>query len=78
MAFAAVAIGGALADPAQQAMMIDLTDGENRRFVYALLYWVMNIGVMLGAAIGGWWFKTHLFGFNLRASPLVGSTYPIA
>ncbi|WP_225048209.1 MDR family MFS transporter [Lacticaseibacillus kribbianus] len=54
-------IGGNLEDPAAQAMMIDVSTSENRRFIYALLYWIMNISVMLGAAIGGWFFRDWLF-----------------
>jgi DHA1 family multidrug resistance protein B-like MFS transporter len=54
-------IGGNLGDPAAQAMIIDVSNEENRRFVYALLYWIMNISVMLGSAIGGWFFRDWLF-----------------
>lgn len=60
-AFLIANVGGAFADPAQQAMMIDVSTPRNRQFVYAMLYWVMNIGVMLGAAIGGWFFRDYLF-----------------
>lgn len=54
-------VGGSLSDPAEQAMMIDASTPQNRRFVYAMLYWVINISVMLGAAIGGWFFRDYLF-----------------
>ncbi|WP_461224572.1 MDR family MFS transporter [Lacticaseibacillus suihuaensis] len=54
-------IGGNLEDPAAQAMMIDVSSSENRRFIYALLYWIMNISVMIGSAIGGWFFRDWLF-----------------
>ncbi|WP_407893014.1 MFS transporter [Lacticaseibacillus sp. N501-2] len=54
-------VGGSLSDPAEQAMMIDVSTPQNRRFVYAMLYWVINISVMLGAAIGGWFFRDYLF-----------------
>ena len=50
-------IGSSLADPAEQAMMIDSSTPQNRRFVFALIYWILNIGVMIGAAIGGWFFR---------------------
>ncbi|MBM7616873.1 DHA1 family multidrug resistance protein B-like MFS transporter [Weissella uvarum] len=54
-------VGSSLADPAEQAMMIDSSTPKNRRFVFALIYWILNIGVMLGAAIGGWFFRDYLF-----------------
>ncbi|MCB6840456.1 MFS transporter [Weissella viridescens] len=54
-------IGSSLADPAEQAMMIDSSTPQNRRFVFALIYWILNIGVMIGAAIGGWFFRDYLF-----------------
>lgn len=39
--------------PAYEAMLIDLTDESNRRFVYTINYWLINIAVMLGAGIAG-------------------------
>lgn len=54
-------VGGSLADPAEAAMMIDASTPQNRRFVYAMIYWVINISVMLGSAIGGWFFRDYLF-----------------
>lgn len=60
-AFLVANVGGTFADPAEQAMMIDVSTPRNRQFVYAMIYWVMNIGVMLGAAIGGWFFRDYLF-----------------
>jgi DHA1 family multidrug resistance protein B-like MFS transporter len=59
--FLLASVGGSLADPAEQAMMIDSSTLENRRFVYSLIYWVINIAVMVGAAIGGWFFREYLF-----------------
>ncbi|WDF83336.1 MFS transporter [Lacticaseibacillus pabuli] len=69
-------IGGALADPAQQAMMIDVSTPKNRQFVFALIYWVLNIGVMLGAAIGGWFFRDYLF--ELLIALVIGGLINIA
>nr|WP_225353669.1 MFS transporter [Lacticaseibacillus sharpeae] len=41
-------------------MMIDASTAANRKFVYALIYWIINISVMLGAALGGWFFRDYL------------------
>lgn len=59
-AFLIASVGGSLADPAEQAMMIDASTAANRKFVYALIYWIINISVMLGAALGGWFFRDYL------------------
>ncbi|MCM0582487.1 MFS transporter [Weissella diestrammenae] len=59
--FFMASVGASFADPAEQAMMIDASTTENRNFVFALIYWVINIGVMIGAAIGGWFFQAYLF-----------------
>lgn len=61
LGFLIASAGGSLADPAEQAMLIDASTLENRRFVYSLIYWIINIGVMMGAAIGGWFFRDYLF-----------------
>ncbi|MDR3242040.1 MAG: MFS transporter [Lactobacillaceae bacterium] len=61
LGFFLAAVGAAFADPADQAMMIDASTKENRNFVFALIYWIINIGVMIGAAIGGWFFRDYLF-----------------
>lgn len=60
IAFLVASVGGSLADPAEQAMMIDSSTPRNRKYVYALIYWIINISVMLGAAIGGWFFRDYL------------------
>ncbi|AGM99894.1 MFS transporter [Streptococcus iniae] len=46
--------------PAYEAMLIDLTDSSNRRFVYTINYWLINIAVMFGAGIAGL-FYDHYF-----------------
>ena len=37
--FLTASVGSSLADPAEQAMMIDASTIKNRKFVYALIYW---------------------------------------
>ncbi|WP_306693982.1 MFS transporter [Streptococcus didelphis] len=46
--------------PAYEAMLIDLTEDKNRRFVYTINYWFINIAVMFGAGISGL-FYDHYF-----------------
>lgn len=59
--FLLVTVGYGFADPAEESMLIDLSTPKNRQFIYSMIYWVLNVGVMIGAAIGGWFFKTHRF-----------------
>ncbi|MDR0297318.1 MAG: MFS transporter [Streptococcaceae bacterium] len=46
---------------ASQAMLVDLTNSENRRDVYSIQYWFINFGFLLGAALSGWFFRDFLF-----------------
>lgn len=47
--------------PAYDAMIIDLTNEKNRRFVYTMNYWLINVAVMLGAGIAGAFYDHHFF-----------------
>ena len=69
--FLTASVGASFADPAEQAMMIDSSTPKNRKFVFALIYWILNIGVMIGAAVGGWFFRDYLFEL-LMGSMVVG------
>ncbi len=46
--------------PSTNAMVIDLTDGENRRRAFSLLYLGTNIGVAIGPLIAGFLFNSYL------------------
>ncbi|MDR0199882.1 MAG: MFS transporter [Streptococcaceae bacterium] len=45
---------------AATAMMVDLTTSENRRLVYSLQYWVINMAILIGSALSGWFFRDYL------------------
>ncbi|WP_221913364.1 MDR family MFS transporter [Streptococcus halichoeri] len=47
--------------PAYEAMLIDLTDASNRRYVYTLNYWFINIAVMFGAGLAGLFYDRYFF-----------------
>ena len=47
--------------PAYDAMLIDMTDDSNRRFVYTISYWFINVAVMLGAGISGLFYDKYFF-----------------
>ncbi|MDR1521830.1 MAG: MFS transporter [Streptococcaceae bacterium] len=58
--------------PAFEAVIIDITTLKNRDFVYSLVYWIQNISIMFGAAIGAWLFRDYLF--QLLLITIIGST----
>jgi len=59
--FLMATLGISFASPAEEAMMIDVSTLQNRKFIYAMIYWVINLAGMIGAALGGWFFKTARF-----------------
>ncbi|MCU9594417.1 MFS transporter [Caldibacillus thermolactis] len=50
-----------LADPANDAMLIDVSKPHERKFVFSLSYWGFNLAVALGGVLGGFLFKDYLF-----------------
>ncbi|MFJ8103490.1 MDR family MFS transporter [Lysinibacillus sp. NPDC096212] len=48
-------------NPAAEAMLIDVSTKENRALMYSINYWAVNLSMMLGLIIGGWFFQTHFF-----------------
>ncbi|MFZ3578835.1 MDR family MFS transporter [Virgibacillus sp. DJP39] len=62
--FAMLLIIGAasgLVNPAAEAMLIDVSTKETRAFMYAINYWAVNMSLMLGLIVGGWFFEAFLF-----------------
>lgn len=56
----AAPILNAIAQPAQDAMIIDLTEPEKRREAFSLLYMGHNLGFAIGPVIGGILYRNHL------------------
>lgn len=66
-----------LGRPAMSAIIIDATTPENRKAVYALDYWLINLSIAIGTAIGGWLYVSNqLLLFWILT--LTSSTLPIA
>jgi MFS transporter, DHA1 family, multidrug resistance protein B len=63
MLFAGAYIGfiitSSLGRPAMHAIIIDSTTPENRKAVYALDYWLVNLSMAIGAALGGLLYLNH-------------------
>ena len=52
-------ITSSLGRPAMHAIIIDSTTPENRKAVYALDYWLINLSTAIGAALGGLLYLNH-------------------
>lgn len=48
-----------LGRPAMSAIIIDATTPENRKAVYALDYWLINLSITIGTALGGWLYVSN-------------------
>ncbi len=48
-----------LGRPAMGAIIIDATTKENRQAVYALDYWLINLSIAIGTALGGWLYVSN-------------------
>ncbi|PCR99686.1 MDR family MFS transporter [Lactococcus fujiensis] len=59
--FLIFSFGSGLSGTAAEAMLVDITDSENRKIVYSLGYWVINLAIAFGSAISGWFFRDYLF-----------------
>jgi len=58
-AYVAFIITSSLGRPAMHAIIIDSTTPENRKEVYALDYWLVNLSMAIGAALGGLLYVNH-------------------
>lgn len=57
--YAIVKLGANLALPANDATIIDVTPADDRRFVYTVNYWVVNLALGGGALVGGFLYAEH-------------------
>lgn len=51
---------GGISEPVAEAMVIDVTTSENRKYVYNFMYWFRNLSQVIGAVAGGFLFKDHM------------------
>ncbi|MEQ9810097.1 MDR family MFS transporter [Streptococcus jiangjianxini] len=72
-----VEVASNFAHPAYEAMLIDLTTEENRRFVYTINYWLINVAVMMGAGIAGAFYDHHFFELLLVMTLMAAFSYVI-
>lgn len=67
--YAMVKLGSNLALPANDATIIDVTPVPDRKYVYTVNYWVVNLALGGGALVGGFLYATH-FGAVMVASAI--------
>ncbi|RLQ92770.1 MFS transporter [Planomicrobium sp. Y74] len=58
-AYTAYIVASSLGRPAMRAIIIDSTSPENRKAVYAIDYWLINLSLAVGAALGGLLYINH-------------------
>jgi DHA1 family multidrug resistance protein B-like MFS transporter len=51
--FALASFSTAMALPANDAMIVDVTDSDVRKFVYTINYWAINLALACGVILGG-------------------------
>lgn len=59
ISYLAFVITSSLGRPAMHAIIIDSTTPENRKAVYAIDYWLVNLSMAIGAALGGLLYVNH-------------------
>ena len=52
-------VTSSLGRPAMHAIIIDSTTPENRKGIYALDYWIVNLSMAIGTALGGLLYVNH-------------------
>ncbi|WP_027725388.1 MDR family MFS transporter [Tuberibacillus calidus] len=50
-----------LSAPAGQAMLIDVSTPEQRKYMFSLSYWAINFSIAIGSILGGFFFKSYFF-----------------
>ncbi|MEC4695384.1 MFS transporter [Bacillus anthracis] len=52
-------LGSGLMNPATEAMLIDVSTPENRKVMYSINYWAINLSIAIGAIFGGLLFENY-------------------
>ncbi|PFK33198.1 MFS transporter [Bacillus cereus] len=77
IAYIGFIITSSLGRPSMQAIIIDSTTPENRKAVYTIDYWLMNLSMAIGAALGGYLYINHQQELFILLT-CVSATVPIA
>lgn len=52
-------ITSSIGKPSMSAIIVDSTTPENRKEIYALDYWLVNLSIAIGTALGGLFYSDH-------------------
>lgn len=63
-----------LANPAREAMIIDVSTPETRKFIYSLTYWVNNFSLAIGTLLGAFLFNKYFFYILLVTTVVILTT----
>ncbi|MED0952882.1 MFS transporter, partial [Bacillus mobilis] len=77
IAYVGFIITSSLGRPSMQAIIIDSTTPENRKAVYTIDYWLMNLSMAIGAALGVFLYIHHQKELFILLT-FVSATLPIA
>lgn len=47
--------------PASEAMLLDVSHPDNRKYIYGLIYWINNLSFAVGGLVGALLFRHYLF-----------------
>lgn len=50
-----------LYSPASEAMLLDVSTPDDRKYMYSIIYWISNLSIALGGTIGAIFFNHYLF-----------------
>lgn len=50
-----------ISTPANEALLIDVSTPETRKYVFTLSYWVTNLSLAIGTLVGAFFYKSHFF-----------------
>ena len=70
-------VTSSLGRPAMQAIIVDSTTAENRKAIYTMDYWLTNLSMAIGAALGGLFYAHHQLAL-FTALTLASASLPIA
>ncbi len=77
IAYVGFIISSSLGRPSMQAIIIDSTTPKNRKAIYTIDYWLMNLSMAIGAALGGFLYMNHQKELFILLT-FVSATLPIA
>ncbi|CAM4255816.1 major facilitator superfamily protein [Paenibacillus macerans] len=58
-AMAINSIASGISGPAGEALIVDSSSSEERKYIYTIDYWLWNLSLLAGSVIGGFFFKEY-------------------